>query len=118
MWRGSIFGIVAVTSVAALAEPSPPKAVLSSGLWITEADYPADALRGQIGGVVGYRLEVSSRGRATNCIVTRTSGNRPLDNATCALLISRSRFTPAKDDRGSAVAGQYDSQMTWVMPAF
>jgi protein TonB len=80
-------------------EPAHSKGSLA-GLISTD-DYPSDALRNQQTGTVRVRLDVSSGGRVTGCSVVSSSGVPSLDSATCRLLTSRARFTPARDSNGN-----------------
>jgi protein TonB len=46
---------------------------------------------------------VQPNGRATNCVVTRASGNPTFDQTTCRLIEERMRFKPMLDQSGRAV---------------
>lgn len=46
---------------------------------------------------------VQPNGRATDCTVTRASGNATFDQTTCRLIEERMRFKPMLDDTGRAV---------------
>ena len=84
--------------------------------WITTNDYPRNPLMNGIEGSVGYSLEIGTNGRVARCELTRTSGNRALDDATCRLLTSRARFEPATDDTGAKVVGSYTGSVRWEIP--
>jgi len=96
-------------------QPVQPKANLAS-LFSTD-DYPASAIRAEESGTTGFRLDVGSNGRVTNCSVTSSSGSSALDSATCRLLRSRARFTPARDNTGAATSGTHSSRIVWRLPA-
>ncbi|HEY1604066.1 MAG TPA: energy transducer TonB [Allosphingosinicella sp.] len=83
-------------------EPAHAKASLQ-GL-ISAEDYPPAAQRDNVTGTVRVRLQIGTNGRVTGCSVTGSSGSAALDSATCRLLTSRARFTPAHDSSGNAVA--------------
>jgi len=108
--------------VAPPAPPAPPKKVESArargnpGTWISDADYPPSALRAEEAGTTGFRLEIGTNGRVTNCSVTSSSGSSALDSATCRLLRSRARFTPAKDQNGNPTTDTYSSRIVWRLP--
>jgi protein TonB len=87
-------------------EPAKAKASLQ-GL-ISGDDYPDSAKRNNETGTVRVRLQIGANGRVTGCSVASSSGSPALDSATCRLLQSRARFTPAHDSSGNAVA---DTQM-------
>lgn len=76
---------------------------------ITSNDYPPLALRMNHEGRVAYRLHYGPEGRATDCAVTMSSGFAELDNATCALMMGRTRFA-----LGSS--GTRSGSVTWTLP--
>jgi len=78
---------------------------------IGPADYPRAA--GGAQGTVEARLTVSAAGAVTGCRVTRSSGNRVLDETTCRLIRERFRFVPARDAQGRAVADIQGWQQRW-----
>jgi protein TonB len=102
--------------------PAPPRKVETAkargnpGTWISDADYPSSALRAEESGTTGFRLEIGANGRVTNCTVTSSSGSSALDSATCRLLRSRARFTPAKDQNGNPTTDTYSSRIQWRLP--
>jgi hypothetical protein len=65
---------------------------------------------------VSYRLVISTAGRVASCELTRPTGKRALDDATCRLIAERARFEPARDSRGRAVAGSYANTVRWQIP--
>jgi protein TonB len=94
------------------APPPPPriepaKAKTNLQGLISTDDYPDAAKRNNETGTVRVRLQVGPNGRVTGCSVSQSSGSQALDNATCRLLSSRARFTPAHDSSGAAVADSY-----------
>jgi periplasmic protein TonB len=76
-------------------------------------DYPAAAMRGEQQGFVAYRIEIGPDGRASNCAIRQSSGSPALDAATCRIVTSRSRFTPARDSEGRPVPDHRDGWVTW-----
>ncbi len=88
----------------------------SSAGWITTNDYPRRPLIDGIEGSVGYRLVIGTNGRVANCELTRPSGNRALDDATCKLITSRARFEPATDETGAKVSGSFTGSVRWEIP--
>jgi protein TonB len=100
---------------AALPADGPhPRASL--GAVISKDDYPAALLGTGAHGRTGVRLEVAPNGRVTRCSIVQSSGIALLDAATCRLLSSRSRFTPARDSAGMPVAGVYTGAIDWSAP--
>jgi TonB family protein len=75
--------------------------------------YPKESLANGEQGVVLYHVRIDSRGRATDCEVTQSSGYDRLDMATCSMLMDRARFTPGRDARGHATRSTFDGKVIW-----
>lgn len=86
------------------------------GAWVTPADYPILALRGELEGTVGFRIKVGPDGVPTARVITQSSGHAELDAATCPPVMQRARFRPATDATGKTVPGEYNSRIRWVIP--
>jgi protein TonB len=97
---------------------TPTRAVPRNGTsgWISTDDYPRQPLMNGIEGSVGYRLVIGTSGRVASCELTRPSGNRALDNATCRLITTRARFEPATDETGAKVLGTFTGSVRWDIP--
>jgi TonB family protein len=85
-------------------------------LYFTSDDFPEPARLRGIEGTVGFRLAISAEGRVTGCTVTHASGDSSLDEATCAILIERARYAPARDAQQRAVADTDFGRVTWRFP--
>ena len=83
--------------------------------WATTNDYPSRALREEREGTTGFRVTVGPDGRVTSCDVTSSSGSSDLDDATCANVTRRARFTPAMDGEGNPTSGSYSNRIRWVI---
>jgi periplasmic protein TonB len=71
-------------------------------------DYSRDMLDAwPSGGRVLIRVQVQVDGRATDCRVDQSSGNREIDQETCRLVTTRLRFRPARDTSGRPVVAWY-----------
>ncbi|MBQ1499788.1 MAG: TonB family protein [Sphingomonas sp.] len=78
--------------------------------WVTEDDYPADALRYDEEGTVRFDLTVARDGAVGKCEIAQSSGSDALDATTCTLLTQRARFSTPQ-------AGlHYRGQITWKLP--
>lgn len=86
------------------------------GSWIMERDYRPRWIREGLSGVAGFTLKIDTRGRVTDCTITRSTGHAVLDGATCRLLTRRARFDPARGPSGDAVPGTYSSSVAWEIP--
>lgn len=92
-------------------EETPPR--FRSGR-ISDADFP-DALRETTrGGSVGVRYTVGTDGRVTNCRITRSSGERLLDQTTCRLIEERFRYRPSLDGYGRPVQADIVENHEWI----
>ena len=92
-------------------EPARARANLSS--YVNDDDYPPAALRAGDEGTTRFRLTVGPDGRVQNCTVTGSSGSGALDAATCRIMRSRARFTPARDNTGSNTTDSVSASITW-----
>ena len=86
------------------------------GSWITSDDYPLEAMRQEIEGVTGFRLDIDTHGVPTKCTITSSSGSALLDNTACAKVMERARFNPAKDASGRPVGDVYSTRVDWRLP--
>lgn len=89
--------------------------IINSWTLIRAEDYPKEAIRKLETGTVVARLQVDAVGRPLSCAIAESSGSASLDSATCALLSSRSRFNPARDELGRAVAGERWEKIGWLL---
>lgn len=82
---------------------------------IYDRDYPRAAARAGIGGTVWVRYQVTVRGRAEDCRVTRSSGNADLDAVTCRLVTKRFRYQPGTDATGRPVTSVVEEDHVWAI---
>jgi len=105
------------------APPPPPRVVppqrarANLNSYFSADDYPAAALRGNDQGTTGFSLTIGASGRVEACSVTSSSGSAALDQATCRILRSRARYTPARDQSGNPTSGRDSGRVTWRLPA-
>jgi len=76
-------------------------------------DYPVAAAEANAQGSTAVRLTIGTDGWVTACSVTRSSGTRALDNATCSVLRARARYSAARDQNGQPVADSQNATITW-----
>lgn len=84
--------------------------------FLTDDDYPEEAIRNEEQGTVAIRLEIRATGAINSCSVTESSGSKLLDETTCRIMSERARFIPARDGRGRAVADSFTSRIVWRLP--
>ena len=107
---------------ANLPQPQRPRILRVPQAWqpaqqyVRLEDYPPAALAMRAQGRVRVALEIGVNGRVASCLVVESSGYAVLDSATCRLIRSRGRFTPARDSTGSPVSAQVEDSVEWVLP--
>ncbi|MGY4394875.1 protein TonB [Sphingomonas sp. UYAg733] len=79
------------------------------------SDNPTLTDTGGVGGMVSVSYAVETNGRVTDCLVTRSSGNRALDETTCRLIEERFRFSPSRDGRGKPLRAIIEEDHEWVI---
>jgi protein TonB len=100
--------------VAHTLKPARAKANLAS--YVSDEDYPSNAIRNEEQGTTRFRLAVGPDGRVKDCTVTGSSGSSALDGTTCKLMRQRARFTPATDSAGKPTGDTVASAIRWVLP--
>ncbi|WP_310474933.1 TonB family protein [Sandarakinorhabdus sp.] len=83
--------------------------------WITDGSYPSGAVQRGESGLVRYRLFVDTGGRVERCAIVGSSGHGGLDRDTCALLVRRARFVPARNVDGSPMGWEHDGSVQWKL---
>lgn len=96
-----------------LDQAAPARASGSLAGLVSVDDYPSAALLAEEQGTTGFELKIGVDGRVTECVVTSSSGSSALDAATCRIMSSRARFTPARDSSGNPVSDSVQSRITW-----
>jgi protein TonB len=113
--------ILTMMMAVSLAAPSgeahaPRRARANLNQYFTTDDYPQEALARHGEGTTAFRIEIDAQGNVTRCVITRTSGDVALDEATCSVLKTRAHYEPARDARGRAVPGKDEGRVTWRLP--
>ena len=114
---------VVVTRTAPPAPPAPPAPKIIParakgsiiGLFSTD-DYPSAALNAGAEGSTVVQYTVGTNGKVSGCDVISSSGNAALDAATCRVIRSRARFTPATNESGQKVTDTGTQKVTWKIP--
>jgi TonB family protein len=109
--------LLIIAAAAPLGQPSavgtPPRQVGGS---ISDADYPAAAIRANEQGTTTVAVTVGTQGEVESCVVVGKSGSASLDTASCALISQRFRYEPARDPRGQPVTVKVERRITWRLP--
>ena len=99
--------LAAMAAGAPAAAADAPSRAAEANAAFTE--YPKASLANNEQGIVHYRVKIDGRGIPRQCEVTQSSGFDRLDQATCALLMSRARFSRTREGRRSV----YDGKVVW-----
>lgn len=106
---------------AAAESPSPPPAVRAQARadlasYILDSDYPDSEIGTHQQGRVTFQIRIGTNGRVIGCIVTGSSGTYAFDAATCRIMRSRARFTPARDAQGNPAEDAQTATIIWRLP--
>jgi TonB family protein len=94
----------------------PATAIGGAAKWLSDRDYPLEAIQqGQQGSVL-TRLVVGVDGRIAQCAVVESSGYPVLDKRTCEVLVKRVAYEPALNAAGEAVRGMTSIRIVWRLP--
>ncbi|WP_432769755.1 energy transducer TonB [Sphingopyxis sp.] len=94
----------------------PMQPAINPGRWVTNDDYPPEAMREEREGTTGFRITIDAKGLPADCEIVSSSGHADLDAATCRLVVERARFTPGRDAAGRATGGTYSNRIRWQIP--
>lgn len=98
-------------------EATPPRRARSNlNQYFSTDDYPSTSAARDAQGTVSFRLDIGADGAVTGCTIIRSSNDAALDAATCAILLGRARYEPARDAAGRAVRGKDEGRVTWRLP--
>ncbi len=86
---------------------------INRGEWAYSTDLPV-SLRNEPIVKVDFRLKIDTRGRVSECQVTRSSGFTDADEAVCGAVTRRARFRPARDAKGAAIPSEYSGFVTFT----
>jgi protein TonB len=111
---------------AAPPAPPPPPPAPSKARGVTpenqrswsqriQDNYPSRAVRDEIEGRVGVRVQIGTNGRVTSCSVSSSSGSSILDDAACQDITRYGRFNPALDDAGNPTTGSWGTTIVYQL---
>lgn len=92
------------------------KAKQSIVRYFSTDDYPQEAVIKGEQGYVGALYWVESDGRVRDCKIVESSHRQSLDDRTCEVIRTRSRFTPALDHQGNPIRSPDFLRVRWAMP--
>lgn len=77
------------------------------------ADYPAESLARREEGTVNLSFAIGPDGTASDCKILYATAPQRLRKQSCALVVARARYTPARDQAGVAIAGEDRLVLRW-----
>jgi len=95
--------------------PPPPAASSQLKPIIMAEDYPRSAMDAGEEGPVAFEALIAPDGSVDKCTVIVSSRYADLDAATCKIIQTRARFSPAEDASGKPIYGIYRSVITWSL---
>ncbi len=96
-----------------MASPGQPRPRSGIDDWVQFKDYPPGAFETRGDYVIGYTLQLDARGKVDRCSVTASSGDKAVDDRTCAVISKRATFDPPRDAAGQAVPSRYAGKLVW-----
>jgi TonB family protein len=99
--------------VAQLSMPAKPHK--DAIAYVQADDYPSAALRDGASGTAEVMVTVGVDGKARDCRVLQSAGHAALDSTTCAIVVRRARFEPARDASGKPVDAPFFTRISWRM---
>jgi TonB family protein len=106
---------VDLASLNRISAPADP--IGNPARWLTNNDYPAEALRSNKSGLVTILYRVGLTGAVEDCRVIETSGVPSLETATCRAIKRNAKFKPARDHEGKSMTSWEIRRVWWVTPA-
>ena len=88
----------------------------SAANFITQDDYPAEALRKRWEGEVEVAFSFGAEGKVHDCAVRKSSGHDVLDVRTCALIERRFRYDLGKEGQGPRLGETRTLKFKWRLP--
>ncbi|WP_214625569.1 energy transducer TonB [Sphingobium nicotianae] len=100
--------------------PTPPGGTPASpadaALWISNDDYPEEALENDWQGRVSIGWVIGPHGKVEDCYVVESSGHSVLDEAACRAIKRKGHYEPAHDVNGLAIRATDRRRVIWRLP--
>ncbi len=95
---------------------TPAKVSSDNPNWITLEDFPKIAVDQRHEGTTKIFWTIGLDGRAHDCRVVQSSGFSELDQASCAAILKRARYIPAKGAGDTPVISHRTRLVRWALP--
>lgn len=80
-----------------------------------EIDYPREARVALREGTARVGFAIDETGRVTDCVIVSSSGDTYLDTGSCALVVARGLYRPARDAQGVAIRSGVTRDIAWTL---
>jgi len=104
---------IIIAGLIAAAAGGAPSAERESRLILE--NYPPASLKAGEEGVVGFQVTLDRDGKLGSCVVTKSSGYKRLDKATCDMIVETARFG-ASEKLGSRREPTHNFFVEWKLP--
>ena len=85
------------------------------GHWVSNDDYPTEAIHKGAQGVIPFRLIVGTDGVPTDCHLQRPTEPAEFNDVVCRILLKRARFEPALDAGGQPIKSYWSSTFNFMI---
>lgn len=92
-----------------------PKPLTDAYRWMAPFDYPTDALRRELSGVVRFRMTVDTQGHATDCVIQSSYSDPSFSDLVCKALMRKARFSPALNAAGEPVVSYWGTAVKFLV---
>jgi outer membrane biosynthesis protein TonB len=92
-----------------------PAKLINRETLFNSGDYPVGAFKKDVSGKTVVRYFVDGRGVPSECLVLKPSGSKDLDSRSCAILMSRARFEPARDINDKPMRSVAVLDINWLL---
>lgn len=83
--------------------------------WVTDEDYPWESRIHGEEGTTKFRLVITPTGKSDRCDILISSESKLLDLQTCALMMARGNFHPARDEQRKPTYAVIERRVHWLL---
>lgn len=93
----------------------PPRSLVTPETYVEPGDYPPASVRAREEGTVRFVVGVGPDGKATGCSVSRSSGFKRLDDATCPIMLRKGIYFAATGGTGGGEVTMLEQELKWSL---
>ena len=98
---------------ASLSKTAKPK--VNPQYWVMPSEYPKDMVHQERDALIVFRLLIDASGKPSSCAILSSYGDEMFRQASCAAIMKRARFSPARDKTGTPVPTYDINSIRWSM---